>query len=177
LQINVADERRTPLLQKPLENHFTLSITHRLGDFIAVLRKKAALIMYAALLLVIAAGCGGGEGITVSSTQIGQTGGTSVTGSIAGTTDYVSGAFTGSATLAWDAPVTNTDGTPLTDLAGYKIYFGASSGNYTSVIDVGNVTKYTVTNLSSGTYYFAVVSYDIAGIESDYSNEAGKTIQ
>jgi hypothetical protein len=33
------------------------------------------------------------------------------------------------ATLTWDAPTTNADGTPLTDLAGYRIYYGTTSGN------------------------------------------------
>jgi hypothetical protein len=84
---------------------------------------------------------------------------------------------TGSATLSWAAPTTNTDGTPLTNLAGYKIYYGTSSGNYTLSQDIGNITSYTINNLPSGTYYFAVTSYDSSGMQSVYSNEARKTIQ
>lgn len=84
---------------------------------------------------------------------------------------------TGFVTLTWDSPTTNADGTPLEDLAGYKIYYGISEGNYTASIDAGNVTTYTVSNLSSGTYYFAVTAYDISGNESGYSNEANKVIQ
>src|SRR4030067_1427045 len=38
--------------------------------------------------------------------------------------------------LTWDAPTTNTDGSPLTDLAGYKIYYGDSSGQYSSTVPV-----------------------------------------
>ena len=76
-----------------------------------------------------------------------------------------------------DPPTTKADGTPLTDLAGYKIYFGISSGNYTQNIDVGNVTSYTVTNLSTGTaYYFATTAYDASSNESSFSNEVSKTI-
>ena len=74
-------------------------------------------------------------------------------------------------TLAWDPVTTNVDGTPIEDLAGYRLYYGTSSGNYTHVIDVGNVTEYTVYNLKSGVYYFAVTAYDVAGNESDFSNE------
>jgi hypothetical protein len=33
-------------------------------------------------------------------------------------------AISGQATLSWDPPTTNVDGTPLTDLAGYKVYYG-----------------------------------------------------
>ncbi len=86
-------------------------------------------------------------------------------------------AYAGSATLSWNPPTTNTDGTPLTDLAGYKIYYGTSSGNYTQIINVGNVTTYPVSNLTAGaTYYFVVTAYDTSGYESGYSNQVGKTI-
>jgi hypothetical protein len=93
----------------------------------------------------------------------------------------------GSVTLTWDAPTTNADGSPLDDLAGYKVYYGYPSRNYTDFIDVGmpscqtingktNCT-YTVSNLSSGEYYFAVTAYDISGNMSMYSNEAVKSVK
>src|SRR3972149_2470938 len=83
----------------------------------------------------------------------------------------------GQAIMTWDPPTTNTDGTPLTDLAGYKIYYGTTSGNYTSNIDAGNVTSYTLTNLTNNvTYYFAVTAYNTSANESDYSTEVSKTI-
>ena len=80
------------------------------------------------------------------------------------------------ATLSWDAPTTNTDGTELTDLTGYKVYYGTSSGVYDNVIDVADVTTYTLTDIAPATYYFAVTAYDELGNESDYSNEVSKTI-
>lgn len=83
----------------------------------------------------------------------------------------------GDATLSWDAPTTNEDGTPLTDLSGYKIYYGTSSGNYSQSIDVGNITTYTVGNLTEGvTYFFVATAYDTSANESNYSNEVSKTI-
>ena len=83
----------------------------------------------------------------------------------------------GDATLSWDPPATNSDETALTDLAGYKIYYGTASGSYTDNIDVGNVTTYQLTDLTDGlTYYFAVTAYDTSQNESDYSNEVSKTI-
>ena len=77
-------------------------------------------------------------------------------------------AFSYEATLRW-APNTESD------LAGYKVYYGTESRNYTNVIDVGNVTTYKITNLQAGTYYFAVTAYDTSGNESAYSEEVSKT--
>jgi len=85
--------------------------------------------------------------------------------------------FAGDAVLFWDPPTTNADGTPLTDLAGYKLYYGTTSGNYSNSIDVGNVTTFQINNLTDGlTYYFAATAYDTSGNESSFSNEVSKTI-
>ena len=85
----------------------------------------------------------------------------------------------GSATLSWTPPTTNVDSTPLTDLAGFKVYYGTSSGYYTQSININNTatTTYQVNNLTDGaTYYFSVTAYDTANNESGYSNEACRTI-
>ena len=86
---------------------------------------------------------------------------------------------TGSVSLSWTAPTMNEDGTTLTELelAGYKIYYGKSSGNYTNTIQIDNasVTMYLVENLSPDTYYFAATAFNMAGEESQYSSEAVKT--
>jgi putative Ig domain-containing protein len=83
-----------------------------------------------------------------------------------------------SATLSWTAPTTNTDGSAVTDLAGYHIYYGTSPSSLTTVIDVGNpaTTSYTVNNLSSGTWYFAVNAYTTGGVDSALSNTGTKSI-
>lgn len=84
-----------------------------------------------------------------------------------------------SAALSWQAPTTNVDGTELTDLAGFKIYYGKASGTYSEIIDLNNpiTTEHTIEGLTEGTYYFAATAYDIMGNESDYSNEVSKTIR
>ncbi len=69
--------------------------------------------------------------------------------------------------VRWDA---NTE----SNLAGYKLHYGSTSGNYNSVIDVGNVTEYvffTNPTITDGLYYFAATAYDTDGEESPYSNE------
>jgi len=73
-------------------------------------------------------------------------------------------------TLAWDP-------SPTQDVIGYKIYYGASSHNYTVNVDVGKVTMYTISTLESGkTYYLAATAYDIDRIESDFTNELAYTV-
>jgi hypothetical protein len=85
---------------------------------------------------------------------------------------------TGSANLSWTAPTENTNGTPLTDLAGYHIYYGTSAGAWTSTITILDATEtsYVVSGLASGTYYFAVVAFNSEGIDSADSNVGSKTI-
>jgi PKD repeat protein len=78
--------------------------------------------------------------------------------------------------LTWTAPATNVDGTPLTDLAGYRVYYGQTSGNLTLKVDVGNQTTYLLSGLVGGqVYYFAVTAYDTSGNESRLSDGASAT--
>jgi len=72
---------------------------------------------------------------------------------------------TGKALVTWDQ---NTE----SDLGGYQIYRGVSSGNYTKVVDVGLINEGEIVDLTAGiTHYFVVTAYDRSGNESDFSNE------
>jgi len=75
--------------------------------------------------------------------------------------------------LSWAAPSEREDNKPisLSEIAGYTVYFGKSPNNYNNkiVINDGSADSYTVKNLSTGTYYFALTTYDIQGRESRYS--------
>jgi hypothetical protein len=83
-----------------------------------------------------------------------------------------------SAALSWTAPTQNTDGSALTDLSGYHIYYGTSASalNQTVTIGTAGVTTYVIDGLASGTWYFAVKAVDAGGLESDLSGVASKTI-
>ncbi len=85
---------------------------------------------------------------------------------------------TGSVTLSWSAPTTNTDGTPLTDLAGYTISYGTSavSLNQSLTIASQSVTTYTVGNLAAGTWYFSVAAYATDGSEGEPSGVVSTTV-
>ncbi len=79
--------------------------------------------------------------------------------------------FAATTTLSWDAPSQNSDGSTLSDLAGYVIYLGVNPDVYTQQTDVGNVTSYVLNDIAyDTTYYIAVTAYDTSGNESDYSN-------
>jgi hypothetical protein len=83
---------------------------------------------------------------------------------------WPSAALAANVTLAWDSNQEN-------DIAGYILYYGMSSGNYTSNIDVGNINQYTLPALQDGvTYYFAVTAYNLDDYESDYSQELHYTV-
>ncbi len=81
---------------------------------------------------------------------------------------------TGSATLNWVAPVARADGSPisLADIDGYRVYYGATKGNYTNRTDVtdGTAEGAVLRGLPPGTIYIVVTTYDTAGRESAYSD-------
>ncbi len=79
--------------------------------------------------------------------------------------------------VRWQAPTQNVDGSALTDLAGYRVYWGVSSRNYTGnhTINSAAVTQWEA-NIAAGDYYFALTAFDTQDNESAYSNEVRKTI-
>ena len=85
---------------------------------------------------------------------------------------------TGTVTLSWTPPTTNSDGSPLVDLAGYRIVYGTASRTYTQSLTIGSpaVASASIEGLAQGTWFFAVKAYTASGVESDLSNEASKTI-
>lgn len=85
---------------------------------------------------------------------------------------------TGSATLSWNAPTQNSDGSPLSNLAGYRIYYGNTQGSFPNQVQVDNpgVTTFVVENLTPDTYYFVSTAVNSSGAESQYSNVATKIV-
>jgi hypothetical protein len=78
--------------------------------------------------------------------------------------------FAAQVTLAWNANAES-------DLAGYRLNYGTTSGIYFTSKDVGNTTEYTVTGLQEGlTYYFAVTAYDLSNNEGGSSGEVVHTM-
>ncbi len=84
----------------------------------------------------------------------------------------------GSATLSWNPPTQNSDGSALNDLAGYKIYYGrdADSLGRTVVINNPGLTRYVIENLSADQWYFTMTSVNSDGVESGRSALVRKSI-
>jgi hypothetical protein len=107
----------------------------------------------AALLGVVAVGCAGGGG-------------------------NGSDPAVGSVELSWIPPTENTDGSALTDLAGYEIRYGRSATTLDEKIDLSNpsLSRYLIENLPAGTWYFTVAAVNSQGLSSAPSDVASKTI-
>jgi hypothetical protein len=99
--------------------------------------------------------------------------------SLAAATVTVQQISTGTASLTWMPPTQMSDGSALTSLAGYRIYYGTSPNSLTQTIQVSNpgLASYTVENLSPATWYFAMTAYAAGGAESVLSNLGSTTIQ
>ena len=84
----------------------------------------------------------------------------------------------GVATLDWMPPTENNDGSALTNLAGYTVYYGTDRNDLSQSVKVSNpgLASYTVTGLTSGTWYFAVTSYSADGVESTRTTTVSTTI-
>ena len=129
-----------------------------------------------ALVSLVLAGCGGSD-VAVNSPATANdtapsagTGGSGSTGSTA--------PVTATAALSWVAPTQNSDGSQLTNLAGYNIYYGTDPSALTATIQIANgaAAGYTVTGLATHTtWYFTVTSYTSAGEESARSTVTSKT--
>ncbi len=81
--------------------------------------------------------------------------------------------------LTWQPPDKNSDGSTLTDLAGFNIYYGSAAGNYSKKLSVPDPSakRFVVPGLPPGTYYFSVSAYDQNNTEGVQSNPARLTVQ
>ena len=83
-------------------------------------------------------------------------------------TKSVDAIATGQVTLSWTAPTLNEDGSALTDLDGFRIYYGRAADELDTIveIDVG-LTVTVVDELTAGTWYFAMTALNSQGAESE----------
>lgn len=117
-------------------------------------RRRRAPLALLVLLCLALAGCGAATEASLSETD---------------PTSLPEG--TNTATLTWEAPTMNTDGSALTDLSTFHVYYGRQPGVYSRRLSAGLVTEFTVTGLGSGRYYFAVDAVAASGYGSALSDE------
>ncbi|MCU7852669.1 MAG: fibronectin type III domain-containing protein [Candidatus Thiodiazotropha sp. (ex Monitilora ramsayi)] len=122
--------------------------------------KKISTLILVILTSLVLSACGGGSTDSTSDSR----------DTIVGTAE----------TLSWTAPVTRADSSylPLTELQGYRIYYGTSSDNLNMLVDLndGSITEFSIDTLPAGNYYFAITAYDADGVESGYSNVVNKDV-
>ncbi len=134
--------------------------------------------MLGAVIGVLLAGCGGGEPVSTSQDSAPPPSeGTTPPPSQGTTPPPAQGTTpppsppptTSSVTLSWVAPTQNSNGSVLTNLSGYTIYYGTDEASLSSHISLTNpgLAMYVVDGLEVGqTYYFAIAADASTGIES-----------
>jgi hypothetical protein len=129
----------------------------------------AKILLVAAFSLLL--GACGQDNASVSATT--GTATDTATVSTTTTSTQTAAATTGAFSLFWTAPVSRTDGSPLalSEIAGYRVHYGKSQGNYTNHVNInnGSLQSATLTGIPVGTYYVVMSTYDASGIESSYS--------
>jgi hypothetical protein len=85
----------------------------------------------------------------------------------------------GSATLSWESPTQRADGSPLMNLAGFKIYWGMDPNGLSNSVTIANpgLTSFMIEQLVPSRWYFVATAFDTEGLESSFSNIASKMIK
>ena len=114
----------------------------------------------------------------VASTPVASTPVTSTSSSSGSSSGATTSPTSDNVTLSWSAPTENTNGSALTNLTGYIIYYGTSASAMTQTIDINTVgmLTYVVDNLSAGSWYFQIVAVNAAGVQSSPSATVSASI-
>jgi len=85
---------------------------------------------------------------------------------------------TGAVTVNWSTPTQNTNGTPLVNLAGFRIFYGTDPNNLSQSAQIANpgLTSYVLSDLAPGTWYIGLSDYTASGVQSSLSNIASTTV-
>lgn len=136
---------------------------------------RSSLIVLASLSLI---SCGGGSSSTGFSSSEDTSSSTNNNSSSSSSNSETVPTGNSSLQFSWTAPTENTDNSSLSDLSGFKIYYGISADSLTASVAVNSpsATSYTVENLASNvTYYFSITAVNSLGGESVFSSVISKT--
>lgn len=84
----------------------------------------------------------------------------------------------GTTLITWTPPTTFVDGSVLTNIAGYRVYYGRGDGNFSNQVTISNggIASHMIENLTPGTWHFVVTVLTTDGEESEFSEPATKQI-
>ena len=84
----------------------------------------------------------------------------------------------GGVTLSWSPPTENTNGTALTNLAGYVVRYGTNTSSLNSSMSLSgaSATNVEIENLSAGTWYFEVAAVNALGVQSSFSVPVSRAV-
>jgi len=140
-------------------------------------------LLISAIVVTQLIACGGGGTSKASTKKIPDAYHVSSVSSDSSTVEATSNTYVdngGVLELSWSAPSTRTDGEPLSlsDIDGYRIYYGKQKGEYVKGADIkdGSSQSATVTGVPVGDYFVVMTTYDSNGIESEYSQAVKKTV-
>ena len=140
-------------------------------------------LFLSAIVIAQLTACGGGGSAKSSTEKIPdayKASSASNSSAPVGGSSETNSAKTGVLELSWSAPATRTDGEPLSlsDIDGYRLYYGKKKGEYVKGADIkdGAAQAATVTGVPVGKYYVVMTTYDINGVESDYSQSVRKRV-
>ena len=142
-----------------------------------VCSQRIAQLALAASICTVLAACGSGGPSTGATAATGNV----FTGSVSeGKATPPATASDKSTTLSWSPPTRNSDGTSLSNLAGYTLHYGTESEDYTGSIEITSptATSYVVSNSNfpPGTYYFTITAYNAQQVSSSMSGEVSVTV-
>ena len=146
--------------------------------FRGVALPRLAQLALAALICTGVAACNH-SGTSTSGSAAAASASSNPLGSASGSASSATTA-TKSITLSWNPPTQNSDGSSLTNLAGYTLHYGTNSQDYTGSIEITSATQtsYTVSdsNFPPGKYYFAISAYNAQQVSSSLSGEIAVVI-
>ena len=141
-------------------------------------KNRVRWLVITTLSAAFVAGCGGGSGSPVVSAAPSPSAQGNQSGQ-AGPSQPAPSQATGSVTLSWLPPTEKIDGTPLTNLAGYRIYWGPKRGHYTNSVTIDNpgLASFVIEQLAPARWYFVVAALTREAIEGERSDVVTQTVQ
>jgi fibronectin type III domain protein len=140
---------------------------------------RSAQVALGALICTALVACGG-SGSSGSSSVAGSAASINPIASSVGSVGPTASATNKSVTLSWSPPTHNSDGSSITNLAGYTLHYGTASQDYTGSIEITSPTQtsYILSDngFPPGTYYFAISAYNAQQVSSSLSSEVSVTV-